>query len=346
MKRRWAAAGWIVSAVAGVAVGAVAAHEAVKDPEVPQSSERVVLYKVKKGSVGRTLTFSATATWPTVREVSSSADGTVTSVSLQPGALASVGSVLFTVDLHPVFVASGAVPSFRDLHRGDVGDDVAQLQTYLYSQGYDPGSVDGEFGPATAAAVKAWHVAWGLPEMSRVKAGELVYLPQLPVRLALAEGVGVGSKISAGEPAIVVLGAAPTFDVELEDQQAELVPTSGNVTVRGPGHAWAGRIASATHSATGTLLLSLTGPRGGSLCGADCGVVPVGEGQLYPVEMVVVPRRTGPRIPVAAIATSASGKTTVTLEDGTRVPVKILAAADGRAVVKGINVGDRIRMFG
>ncbi|WP_027364035.1 peptidoglycan-binding protein [Desulfotruncus alcoholivorax] len=45
------------------------------------------------------------------------------------------------------------------IRRGSRGQDVANLQTYLNELGYNPGRVDGIFGPATEAAVKKYQAA-------------------------------------------------------------------------------------------------------------------------------------------------------------------------------------------
>ncbi|MCB2224176.1 MAG: peptidoglycan-binding protein [Actinobacteria bacterium] len=50
----------------------------------------------------------------------------------------------------------------RLLKVGARGTDVRQLQQALASGGYDPGGVDGVFGPKTAAAVKAFQAARGI----------------------------------------------------------------------------------------------------------------------------------------------------------------------------------------
>jgi hypothetical protein len=54
-----------------------------------------------------------------------------------------------------------AVPTV-DLVRGDVGDDVADMQRFLASFGYDPGPIDGSFGGLTEAAVREFQAAYGL----------------------------------------------------------------------------------------------------------------------------------------------------------------------------------------
>ena len=47
----------------------------------------------------------------------------------------------------------------RILRDGDYGADVIELQTRLKAVGYDPGEIDGEFGPNTESAVKALQTA-------------------------------------------------------------------------------------------------------------------------------------------------------------------------------------------
>jgi peptidoglycan hydrolase-like protein with peptidoglycan-binding domain len=48
------------------------------------------------------------------------------------------------------------VPLSRTLASGTAGDDVTRLQQRLHDLGYDPGPIDGQFGPATQMAVWAF----------------------------------------------------------------------------------------------------------------------------------------------------------------------------------------------
>ncbi len=48
------------------------------------------------------------------------------------------------------------------LRRGSKGPSVIELQTLLRNQGFDPGPIDGDFGPKTEAAVKAFQKSKGL----------------------------------------------------------------------------------------------------------------------------------------------------------------------------------------
>jgi peptidoglycan hydrolase-like protein with peptidoglycan-binding domain len=80
-------------------------------------------------------------------------------VTLAPdkGAQLEEGKVALAVGGRPVFVLKGAVPAFRDLTLGAVGDDVRQLEEALQRLGFDPGPVDGVYDAATAAGVTAWY---------------------------------------------------------------------------------------------------------------------------------------------------------------------------------------------
>ena len=63
------------------------------------------------------------------------------------------GDLLIEVGGRPVFALQGAVPAFRDLHLGFVGDDVRQVELSLDRLGLNPGPVDGLFDVDTSAAV-------------------------------------------------------------------------------------------------------------------------------------------------------------------------------------------------
>jgi Putative peptidoglycan binding domain len=79
----------------------------------------------------------------------------------QRRALLGVGQVAMTVDGRPVFVLPGAIPMHRDLHRGDIGADVRQLEAVLARFGFSPGAVDGHYDTATEAAVSELYLSGG-----------------------------------------------------------------------------------------------------------------------------------------------------------------------------------------
>ncbi len=71
------------------------------------------------------------------------------------------GQVLLTASGRPVFILQGDTPAYRDITRGNSGDDVRQLEEALLRLGFDPGPVDGVFDASASAAVAAWYGAGG-----------------------------------------------------------------------------------------------------------------------------------------------------------------------------------------
>jgi peptidoglycan hydrolase-like protein with peptidoglycan-binding domain len=67
------------------------------------------------------------------------------------------GSVLFELAGRPTFALRGDLPLFRTVTPGDKGEDIAQLQTALTRLGFDPGIIDGLYGPDTEGAVRAFY---------------------------------------------------------------------------------------------------------------------------------------------------------------------------------------------
>ncbi len=77
------------------------------------------------------------------------------------GAIVDEGEVLYEISGRPTFVLGGDLPLFRTVRRGDAGEDIAQLQTALARLGFDPGGIDGIYGPDTEAAVVAFYTSRG-----------------------------------------------------------------------------------------------------------------------------------------------------------------------------------------
>jgi hypothetical protein len=77
----------------------------------------------------------------------------VTGTPLRVGDSVGSGDVVVEVAGRPVIALPGRLPPYRDLRVGDVGPDVAQLETALAALGLDVGTVDDELTEATAGAV-------------------------------------------------------------------------------------------------------------------------------------------------------------------------------------------------
>lgn len=67
-------------------------------------------------------------------------------------------TLCFTV----LFTLMGAVSAFASFQRGDDGEEVLAIQKRLVELNYSVGTIDGEFGPATEAAIKKFQSAQGL----------------------------------------------------------------------------------------------------------------------------------------------------------------------------------------
>jgi membrane fusion protein, multidrug efflux system len=97
------------------------------------------------------------------------------------GARIERGGTLFRLDNLPVLLMYGSVPAYRLLKRGvGEGPDVSELNANLIALGYDPyGEITDEdaFSEATAAAVRRWQKADGLPETGQVQLGRVVFAP-------------------------------------------------------------------------------------------------------------------------------------------------------------------------
>jgi peptidoglycan hydrolase-like protein with peptidoglycan-binding domain len=95
------------------------------------------------------------------------------------GATIARGGTLFRIDNKPIVLMYGSVPAYRELKSGVVdGPDVAELNANLIAMGFDRGGAIGEadhFSEATAAAVRRWQSAEGLPNTGAVELGRVVF---------------------------------------------------------------------------------------------------------------------------------------------------------------------------
>jgi immune inhibitor A len=75
-------------------------------------------------------------------------------------AIRSIGASAATISVQ--FEVGGAVTTDPTLKKGSKGPDVVRLQQALLNLGFDPGPIDGDFGPKTDKAVRAYQTARGL----------------------------------------------------------------------------------------------------------------------------------------------------------------------------------------
>jgi hypothetical protein len=153
------------------------------------------------------------------------------------------GDVFYRVDDHPVLLLCGPVPAYRDLARGDVGKDVAQLNRNLHDLGCDAGAEigpdDNVFTSKTQTALEKLQHDKGLDVTGGLAIDDAVFLPE-SVRIARVIGELGGS---AQPGAQVVDATSDTLEVHVDldpSQQGVLkegdlaqITLPGNTSVSG-----------------------------------------------------------------------------------------------------------------
>jgi hypothetical protein len=101
------------------------------------------------------------------------------------------GRQLAEIDGQPLFALAGPVPAWRDLMPGESGPDVTELQKALAGLGYyDNGDAPGYFGSATEYAVDLYyeHLGYTAPPAGGVPAADVLFLPSLPATVVAVNG--------------------------------------------------------------------------------------------------------------------------------------------------------------
>ncbi len=336
---------WLLTLLLAALAGWWAATATLERPTVPTAAPEPVLYEVVRGTVSSAQSFPAQAEWEVEPVAANAADGIVTGLALRPGERIAAGDELYEVNLRPVIAAEGRKPAFRDLRVGAVGADVLQLERFLDRRVELAGTVDTEFTDATAAAVREWQEQVGVESDGVVRRGDLVFIDSLPARGLLSPELRMGAQVGYGTGNVALLSAAPQFTIPLGSDQQDLVPLSAPVEVEHRNGIWAAEIAQVVDNNVGELQLILQAPDGGPACGKRCELVPVAKISYYEAEVIVIPETSGPEVPAAALRTDPGGSAFVRDAEGDKVPVEVVAAADGRAVVDGLAVGDAVRLF-
>src|SRR5688572_23497804 len=99
------------------------------------------------------------------------------------------------------------------LKLGSSGPDVKALQQKLKDLGFDPNGVDGNFGPGTDKAVRAFQQANGLGVDGNVGPGTLAALDAAGGAASPSGGEAVGGSASAGTAAATAPANAPNLNL-------------------------------------------------------------------------------------------------------------------------------------
>lgn len=242
MKRKpWllVAAAVLVAATATAAVVATsnAKHATPTAPEPAANTAPVV-----KGTLTSMVSENGTLTYRARSDgspysVINQARGTYTELP-SAGDKVDCGEVLYRVDDHPVLLLCGTVPAYRDLHAGDVGNDVRQLNTNVHNLGYDAGA---DVDPNDSAF--SWKTKTALAKLQQDKAGgatgalalgDAVFLPE-PVRIAKVTGE-LGGSAQPGGSVAQATSDTPEVQVNLEPSQQGVVQEGDRAQITLPSN--------------------------------------------------------------------------------------------------------------
>jgi Putative peptidoglycan binding domain/HlyD family secretion protein len=260
------------------------------------------------------------------------------------------GEQLAELDGEPLFALTGTVPAWRDLTPGESGPDVTELQNALASLGYyDHGDTPGYFGSATEYAVSLYyeHLGYTPPSSGGVPAADVVFLPSLPATVVAVNGTTGdqpgqpflelaprGSLALTGElPAAYAGQVKHGLKVTIYDEVTGIHAT-GTVTDLGTATTTVptGTVvdigsssSSASSSSSSSSTSSGSGSSGSSGSSGETPFIPLTVAPSHPLasalngENVLVTVQTGQTegpvltVPVAAIVTTASGTSYVTV---------------------------------
>ena len=313
----------------------------------PADASAFTVVDVAQGEIGSRLSLNAEARWDARTVGSNASQGVVTSVNVRPGQRVVAGSVLYTVDLRPVAVAEGVIPSFRTISEGISGEDVAQVQRMLATLGLYAGDVSGTVDYATEVALKDWQERLGVEADGVLRQGDVIFVPTLPSRVVIDSAVITrGANLSGGEDVLRSVAEAPSITISMTASQASMMPRNARVVLSSAGGSqWNARAGSReVNQDSGVVKVALTAVRGGSVCGQTCDQIPVAGRTILSAQVITVPRVVGSVVPTAALVTTASGTTQLIDAGGTPLSVQVIASAQGMSVVEGARDGLSVRI--
>lgn len=350
-KKMWMSPGVVASFMILMLLAAAlgwSAKTLLQPPRQETHSASYALVTVGEGTLGRNLELSAQAQWREESVLIGKTQGTLTSIPAGREARINAGDVLYTVDLQPVFVFPGEIPTFRAMDRQSEGADVAQLQKFLFdTYGWDL-VPDGKFGESTEKIVKKWQKDHGLEPSGHIPAGQILFVPHLPITVSWAEDIKVGSELQEGTQLLKIFGQQPVFSMSLPEGQLRAAHEGQTVVLDFQGNTWEAHIGTIREKDEEKTLTAELVPLPGqkSICAEQCPLISPHGIKGMKATVVVIPEKTGKQVPIASIRVDATGQTVVVSEDGKQIPVTVLVTVGGQSIVDGIDSGQKIRVWG
>ncbi len=229
-RKTWALAGAVVLAAAAATGGVVVASGAKEATPAAQEPPANTV-KVERGELSSMVSLDGTLTYRARSDGSpyaaiNRARGTYTKLPAD-GDKVDCGDVLYRVDDKPVLLLCGTVPAYRDLHIGDEGNDVGELNRNLHELGYDAeagvdvGPNDKDFTWKTEKALEVLQHDKGLDGTGALDTADAVFLPR-SVRIAKVTAELGGSASSGAQ---IAEATSDTLEVQVNldaSQQGEV----------------------------------------------------------------------------------------------------------------------------
>lgn len=338
---------WALALVvaAGVAVWATSMLLSPDHSDSDPKQSTPPTFTAEIGEIGETTVVQANVVFQQGPSGMAGSSGTITSIVINPAQPIASGDVLFTVDLRPVVAIVGTTPAFRAMAAGTSGADVTQLQEFLDSLGHYSGPVDGRAGAGTTAAIRAWQKSLGVPADGVVRYGDVLFLPVLPVRGYVVDGMQVGSSVSPGQEVIATVQERPLVTVSAEGGGARFAPgMTARLTVSGTE--LIGVLAGPQRGPDGLMsFLIIENESSVSVCGGECAQEFAVSGGQTRVEIELISPVHGVVVPDSAIAVLPDSSLIVRTVDGEHILVTVVASGQGMSVVEGLDAGTVIELF-
>lgn len=335
----------LIVAIGGSAFGlGWAVREIIVPLDVDDSVEPTYA-TVAAGEVGSVITLGASMEWSRDPIPVNQISGVLTTLPATPFQ-AVEGDELYTVDLRPVTLGFGRIPMYRDLTVGVEGRDVKQIQRMLGRLGYYPGDAHGAMDSWTKSAVQLWQTDLGVEDDGIVRTGDVVFVDDhdRKVQLALVPDRRVGDQLVGGEDLFTRMSDAPRVSLTVSEAQQVLVREGMRVALSKPnGGRLTGKIGRAIpDEKQGGARIDIVANGGGPICGTKCDQFLDGNTLLADVYQIEPVR--GLTVPVTAIRSNGANEAFLDRRNGTVMKVKVLASANGIAVVEGsgLKAGDQV----
>jgi peptidoglycan hydrolase-like protein with peptidoglycan-binding domain len=220
-------------ASSGSSACATTAQSVTTDEQTVTSGEQKVTGDEGSVATSRTNLSSANASLATTASSTAAYDqGSVFTALPSAGAVIRRGDQLCAIGGRPVLLLYGSMPAWRAFRSGmSPGADVAALHANLRALGYGADLRGGDFGSATASAIRALQADHGLPQTGALPLGSVIFKTgAIRVKSVIPK---LGGAVQAG-PVIAVGSTRHRVEVALSVSHQSEVKAGNRVTITLP----------------------------------------------------------------------------------------------------------------